>query len=353
MICELACFISPHGFGHATRIIALLQALHNHIPALKARLFTTVPETLFQNSGINLSYHPTVTDVGLVQRDAFVEDRPQTLEKLAALLPFAPSLIDRSAILCRTCRLIICDISPLGIEVGRKAGIPTLLVENFTWDWIYTQLGPNQGFAPYIELLSDSYSRADYRIQTDPVCTPAPCQLHCPPMARRRVLPPEQIKSAVATNGRKLVLISMGGVALDLPFLRDLHHHEDCLFVVAGQSREGLVGDNVRLLSGLSGLQHPDLIEAADLLICKSGYSTIAECHQTATPICCVGRDNFAESKVVERYVTEMMNGVVINKDYFFSGAWLENLEEMMARGREPLPVNGADRAAEFILSIL
>ena len=35
------------------------------------------------------------------------------------------------------------------------------------------------------------------------------------------------------------------------------------------------------------------------------------------------------------------------------AGTWLDDLEQMMLRRREPLPLNGADQAAEFILSIL
>ena len=350
---ELACFISPHGFGHATRTIALLQALQNRLSGLKARLFTTVPEALFQSSGVDVSYHRTNTDVGLVQRDAFVEDRAQTLEKLADLMPFAPSLIDSSAQLCRSCRLIICDISPLGIEVGQKAEIPTLLVENFTWDWIYSHMGTDTGFEPYIELLSDSYSRADFRIQTDPLCNPAWCHLHCPPMARRLMMAPDMIRNEIAADRRKIVLISMGGFGLELPFISDLQRYEDYLFIFAGQRQDSTISDNIRLLDRHTKLHHPDLINAADLLICKSGYSTIAECQQTATPICCVGTELFPESKVLERYVSKEMNGVVINEAYFFSGAWLEDLDEMLNHVREPLPVNGADLAAEFILSII
>ncbi len=93
MSLELACFISPHGFGHATRTVALLQALQTQLPELTARLFTVAPESLFKNSGVNYSYHHLVTDIGLVQNDAFREDRNQTIEKLAELLPFRDSLI--------------------------------------------------------------------------------------------------------------------------------------------------------------------------------------------------------------------------------------------------------------------
>lgn len=353
MTTELSCFISPHGFGHATRTIGLLQALQNHLPKLKARLFTTVPQSLFQGSDLNFSYHPAITDIGLVQHDAFVADRQQTIDRLAELIPFAPSLIGECADLCRFSRLIICDISSLGIEVGRSANIPTLLVENFTWDWIYTQMGTESGFEPYIKFLSNSYAKADFRIQTDPVCNPVPCDLHCPPMARRRTVERSLIRADLAASQRKIILISMGGVALDLPFLKDLRYFGDYFFVVAGQSRDGIIGDNIRLLGPHSGLHHPDLINGADLLICKSGYSTIAECQQTSTPICCVARENFGESEVVERYVAQEMNGTVISERYFFSGEWLNDLGEMMQRSRETLPANGADQAAEFIVSLL
>ena len=350
---ELGCFVSPHGFGHATRTIALLQALKNRIPGLKANVFTTVPPSLFQGSGIDHLYHPMSTDVGLVQRDAFNEDREKTRAKLAELLPYGASLINQGAELCRSCQLIVCDISCLGVEVGKVAKIPTLLVENFTWDWIYTQMGQDSGLEPYIELLSESYTKADFRIQTDPVCTRLPCDLHCAPMARRWFTPPDMIRAKIAGGERKIVLISMGGVGLEMPFFGAMLNHQEYLFLVAGQNSDGLIENNIRLIGPHSALHHPDLINAADLLICKSGYSTIAECQQTATPICCVTREGFAESKVVERYVSEEMNGTVIDENYFISGNWLGDLEKMAKRERSALPVNGADQAAEFVLSIL
>lgn len=353
MTTELACFISPHGFGHATRTIGLLQALQNNIPKLKAKLFTTVPRSLFQSSEVPFTYHPVITDVGLVQRDAFAEDRQQTIDKLAELMPFAPSLISDCAELCRSCRLIICDVSCLGIEVGKAASIPSILVENFTWDWIYSQMGPESGMEPYMEFLSHSYRKADYRIQTDPVCNPVPCDLHCPPIARKQVMTPTRMKEEIAAGRRKVVLISMGGFAFDPPFINDLRHHKEYLFLVAGQSHSEVMGDNIKLLGAHSALHHPDLINAADLLICKSGYSTIAECQQTATPICCVTTKRFAESEVIEHYVSEEMNGEIIEQSYFFGGTWINHLEELMLRRREPLPVNGADQAAEFVLSLV
>ena len=352
MSIELACFISPHGYGHATRIIGLLQALQRLTPDLRATLFTTAPPSLFQSSGVPFSYHRLSTDVGLVQRDAFHEDRHKTLETLAALIPFKQSLIDDCVRVCRSCRLVLCDISCLGIEVGRAAGIPSVLIENFTWDWIYSQMGAETGLEPFIEFFSRTYRKADYRIQTDPVSTPQPCDLKCQPMARRMVDERKQVRDQIGCTQPKVVLISMGGIPLDLPFLDRLQHYRDCLFIIAGQSRSGIIGGNVRLVGADDQLHHPDLINAADLLICKSGYSTVAECAQTHTPICCVSRDNFAESKILEGYVTVEMNGAVLDQAKFFSGDWLDDLELLMENTRKPAPVNGADQAAEFIATI-
>lgn len=352
MSIELACFISPHGYGHATRTIGLLQALQRLVPDLRARLFTTAPASLFQASGVPFTRHQLSTDVGLVQRDAFCTDRQETLHKLAALIPFEQSLISDCARLCRSSRLVLCDISCLGIEVGRAAGIPSVLVENFTWDWIYSQMGEQRDLGPFIDYFSRTYRKADYRIQTDPVCTPLPSDLHCYPMARRLIDGRQRLRDEIGPIQRQIVLVSMGGVPLDLPFLGQLQHYQDCLFIIAGQNRGGFIGDNVRLLGADDHFHHPDLINAADLLICKSGYSTVAECAQTRTPIGCVSRDNFAESKILEAYVTGKMNGAVLDQNHFFSGDWLDNLESLMANARKPAPVNGADQAAEFIATL-
>lgn len=357
MSLELACFISPHGFGHATRTVALLQGLRNQFPDLQAHLFTMAPQSLFENSGIPYSYHQLVTDVGLVQNDAFREDREQTIEKLAELIPFNDSLINHCAYLCRSCRLILCDISCLGIEVGQAVSIPSILIENFTWDWIYEQVAAGDngktGFEPFIDLFSYYYRRADYRIQTEPICNPVPCDFSCAPMARQQILDRNRMRDKLAVGAKKTILISMGGVALDLPFLDRLKDYDEYLFIVAGQKEECRLADNVRLLDSVNSLHHPDLINGCDLLICKSGYSTIAECLQTRTPICCVARQGFGESPVLEAYVTSEMNGTIVDKDSFIAGDWLEKLPRMLANKRNPAPVNGADQAAEFIRSLL
>jgi len=33
--------------------------------------------------------------------------------------------------------LSICEIAPMGILVAKETRVPAILVDNFTWDWIY------------------------------------------------------------------------------------------------------------------------------------------------------------------------------------------------------------------------
>ena len=137
---NIACFISPHGLGHAARAAAVLSALQQREPGIKLHLFTTAPARFFEASGCrNKYFHDEQTDVGFAQTSAFVSDLPETVRRLDAFLPFRPELVGRlSAIVRRSgCGLVLCDIAPLGIAVAREAAVPSVLIENFVWSRLY------------------------------------------------------------------------------------------------------------------------------------------------------------------------------------------------------------------------
>ncbi len=354
MTTEIGCFISPHGFGHATRTIALLSALHEIVPDLKARFLTTVPQALFKNCSFAATYHRITTDVGLMQRSALSADLRQTLDRLSRFIPVQDNLVCQCADICRNCRLLLCDISILGILTGKKVGKKSVLVENFTWDWIYRSLAEEEpALLPYADYFHECYGQADFRIQTQPLCQTAAHHIICPPIARKTRLEPAHLTELLGRKNRILVLITMGGIPLALPFLDLLGRYPDYFFVLAGQPEDVLHADNVMLISQNSPFHHPDLIAVADLLVCKSGYSTIAECSQTNTPICCVKRAGFAESAVLESWITNRMNGTILEPDEFFTGSWLEQLPALLKKTRAREPHNGARQAAAFISTLL
>ncbi len=309
---EIACFISPHGFGHATRTIAILEALQAVKPDLLFHLITTIPETLFQSTSLYYRYHPVTVDVGLLQKDSFSFDIPGTIKALRRFIPFAAPGLERLKKICAPSVLVLSDISILGIYVAKMCSIPAVLVENFTWDWIYAQFKQTPELQTFVAVFKELYAQADFHIQAEPACLRTPCDLRCQPISRSLRSVADDVRQALKSGNRKIVLVTTGGISTELPFVDLLSGYEDYYFILAGQKEEIQVGSNISALAHSTQLYHPDLINIADLVICKSGYSTIAECCQSSASVACVHRGEFPESAVLEQFVRRNLAGARI-----------------------------------------
>lgn len=350
--------ISGHGFGHATRAIAVMQALAARLP-VRFVILTTAPAWLFTDSlQTPHTVHRVETDIGLMQQDALHEDIAATLEALHRFYPLRQAPIDRAAALLQGCALVLCDIAPLGIAAAQRLGIPSLLVENFTWDWIYQGYVERcPGLKPLIEYLEPLFAEADHRIQTSPVCRPRAGALQVAPVARalRR---PELIRQRLFCQpGQPLVLLTMGGLGAgdqQRAALAPLLGQRDTVFVLAGWSRENEFSENLRFLAQDGPWYHPDLAAAADLVVGKTGYSTVAEAYQAHTAYAMVPRPGFREAAVLEAFVDNHLLSWKIDGDALVSGTWLEQLARLpAAQPSRPRPRNGAEQIADFLLSLL
>ena len=136
---SVAFFVTPHGFGHASRAIAVAESLGQLLPQLQIIFFTTIPKQHIAASIDNFKYEQLHCDVGLIQTDALTIDLSKTIECLSAFLPFDPTCVQYlvNYLQDEHCIAVISDIAPLGIKVAQAAGLPSVLIENFTWDWIY------------------------------------------------------------------------------------------------------------------------------------------------------------------------------------------------------------------------
>ncbi len=352
---EIACFISPHGFGHATRVIAVVEALQQIRPSVHAHFFTTVPSSLFTQTLTSFTRHPVEVDVGLVQSSALDCDIAATIRRLDKLQPYPRHLIEKLAALCAGCSLVLCDIAPLGIVVARAAGLPSILVENFTWDWIYRPyVKKHPRLAAHARFLHKLFNQADYRIQTEPLCDPVPSDLHCKPIFRRIQKGAYALKKQIDCPRQKLVVVTMGGVFQQLPSLRDTADFPDIYFLFTGQKETKQLGENMALLARDSPVYHPDLLNAADVVVCKAGYSTVAECCQAGARVISVGRADFPESVILQKYIRERLGGTAIGPKRYENGEWVPLAAALLA-GPKPAAAseNGAARVADFMTQFI
>ncbi len=356
---HIAFFISPHGFGHAARACAVIAALHEIDPTFHFDIFTRVPRWFFADSLRGaFTYHSLLTDIGLVQETALREDLPATVAALNRFLPFRPTLVrDCAARVARLkCDLVVCDIAPLGIAVARAASVPSVLVENFPWDWIYQGYRrdePRLGDA--ITYLRGMFRAADYHIQTEPVCRYDAADLITAPVSRAPRLSRQATREKLGIpRAAKAVLVTMGGIPGKYDFLHPLEQQRGVYFVIPGNGGAERRNGNLVMLPHRSEFYHPDLVNACDAVVGKLGYSTVAEVFRAGVPLGYVSRARFRESPIMARFVRTRMRGVPIPEAQFHSGDWLRHLPDLLAMPRvtrrEP---NGAAQAARFIAKLL
>ncbi len=353
---RIAYFISPHGYGHAARASAVMTALRKIDPAIDFEIFTKVPRQFFEGSlGPRFGYHTLLTDVGLAQKSSMVEDIDETIRRLDEFLPFSPAHTEQVARRLKQlgCQLVLCDISPLGLAVAQAAGLPAVLIENFTWDWIYTgYLAEDERMGRHIDYLQAIFATADYHIQTTPVCQPQPVDLTTRPVSRPSRTPRSDIRQQLGVpEAGKLVMVTMGGSgSWGTPVLESLQALENVHFIIANNSQTQERHGNVIILSRHSDLFHPDLVNAADALIGKAGYSTLAEVYYAGIPYGYILRPKFRESAILESYIETTMRGLPLTERQFENGAWLSRLPELLALPRlDRDGPNGADQIAAFI----
>lgn len=357
---NVAYFISSHGFGHASRASAIMDALSARIPQIHFEIYTGTPEWLFTDSAVrNYTYHPGAVDVGLVQSSPMEHDLPKTVAEVDAFLDRIPrNSADLAAELKQeNVQAVICDISPLGIVAGKKAGLPVFLFENFTWDWIYEPY--TEECPAFIEInrrLRDIFSMPDHRMQSEPLCDRLPePEVLIPPVSRRPHHSPETLrKSLDIPEHHRIGLISMGGIPENLDFAVDSRIPDDVTLLLPGTfERTEKIGNKV-LLPHHSGFYHPDMIHAADFVIGKAGYSTIAEVCAAGAAYGFISREHFRESDVTSAFLRCRPNTLEISQARFDAFTLDEEITELLRLGKTaPQPVCGRDAAADFILQTL
>jgi len=356
---RIAYFITPHGFGHAARASAVMDAVRITFPSVSFDIFTTVPKWFFDDSLLGrFTYHEFPSDVGLLQKTPFSHDLEETIERLDRFLPFNPALLSETAdfLKRRACRLVVCDIASIGISIAAEAGIPSVLIENFTWDWIYEDfIYDNAHMGRHVDFLRKIYRAADYHIQASPVCNPQKTNMTTVPISRQVRVSCLRVREALGVSPeKKMVLLTTGGVQEKYRFLESLTSQPEICFVVPGGSDRPERHDNLILLPHRSNFFHPDLVNAANAVVGKAGYSTIAEVYQAGVPFGYVPRSNFRETAKLVAFIEKEMKGLCISIEDFKAGKWLRNIFQLLnLQLTQRFDRNGSYQAAAIITDLV
>jgi hypothetical protein len=341
-------YISGHGLGHASRSVELIEALTRRCRDLRLVIRTSAAAWAFDRvRGPHVEVQPVVTDPGAVQRDSLRLDEDETARRAAEFYGRFDRHVEAEAACLRQvgAALVIGDIPPLAIAAAHHAGIPSVAIANFTWDWIYAYYPRFERIAPgVIDTIAGGYAHATKALRL-PIHggfgSMSAVTSDIPFIARRSACDPAATRRLLGIDGhRPIALSSFGGHGLDLPYDR--------------LARSGL---KVLLPSPHppAGLRYEDLVAAADVVVSKPGYGIVSECVANGTALLYTSRGRFAEYDVMLAEMPRLLRCRYLAPHDLIAGNWREAIEALLAQPPPPerAHVDGAAVAASIILDLI
>ena len=339
-------YISGHGFGHAARAIELIREIRAQRSDARVVVRTSVPSWLFAPiAGEAVQVQALETDTGVVQIDSLHLDEDQTARTAAR---FFADFDRRAAIEAELIRgvgadLVAGDIPPLAFAAAQRAGVPSVAIGNFTWDWIYGIYPAFNRVAPnVIPAIRRAYATATRALRLplhggfEPM---AGRVFDIPFIARRSTRDRVETRRRLGLAGdRPVLLLSFGGYGINLP-LEALRRSER--FTIIEPMRKPP-----------DGLLYQDLVAAADVVVSKPGYGIVSECVANATALLYTSRGRFVEYDLIVEQMPGILRCRYLSQEDLLAGHWAEAIEGLLAQPAAPdVPaVNGAAVAAEYIV---
>jgi L-arabinokinase len=364
-------YISGHGFGHAARSIEVINAILAARPETAVIVRTSAARWLFDLTVRGpVEFHAAECDTGVWQFDSLHLDEGRTLERARAFDAGFAARVEEEVSFLRGvgATSVVADVPPLAFAAASAAGLPSIALGNFTWDWIYADYLDRErppGSRDFLRTIEDAYRQAalvlrlpmwgGFEAFTAPI-------VDLPFVARHSQHEPTETKAHLGLSGDwPLVLVSFGGHdlrSLDLGALARLHRYRVILTGLQDPSADipsdsSLVWvDEANLYR--RGFRYEDLVRACDVVATKPGYGIIAECLANETAMLYTSRGRFREYEVLVEAMPRFLCCRFIEQEALQAGRWEASLDALLAQPARPArpATNGAEVAAATILEL-
>jgi L-arabinokinase len=340
-------YISGHGFGHASRDIELINALAAARPDARFVVRTTVPRWLFDSANVPLDVQVVETDPGVAQIDSLRLDVDETVRRAAAFHQDFDTRVEREAadLVRARADIVLGDIPPLAFAAATRAGVPSVAIANFTWDWIYRFYPEFEERAPeVVPAMQQAYAQATLglRLPLHGGFEALAAQTRdIPFIARRSSVSREETRRRLGVPGGKpIVLPSFGAYGVALPYDR---------------LRESDAFTLLTLTHPPDGLKYQDVVAATDVVVSKPGYGIVSECAANGAALLYTSRGEFAEYDVFVTGMPRILRCRHISHDQLFEGRWEEAIDALLRQGapQQRPRVDGAAVAAAEIEKLM
>lgn len=356
----LAAYVSGHGFGHATRTAEVLKAIRRVEPELPIVVTTSAPLGLFEGVvAPPLRLRQLECDVGLAQRDALTVDLAATAERWKEHARKLPSLVLEEAAFLRhgRARVVLGDVPPLAFAAAAEAGVPSVALANFSWDWIYRHYaGRHSMLGEAAAACANAYSSCSLllRLPFSGDLSAFPKVEDIPLVARHPRVNRLDARRRLELPSGPLVLLSFGGLSMPGFDPAVLEGSSGLSFFWVGEAPPSSANNLTvvpRARLAELGLGYEDVVAAADVVVTKPGYGIVSDAIAAGTAIVYTERGDFPEYEIL-----------VAGMKRWLPCAYVSNADLLSSRRREPIAavlralvpepprLDGAEMAAARIL---
>lgn len=361
IVANIAYYISSHGYGHAARQQAVIKELAKHDCSIHVR--TATPDKFFKSAS---SIHHQRYDIGMIQADALHFDIPASLQWMAEFLSEQETLIEQEVAFIhkKNIRLVVSDMPAIVCEIASRAGVPSVVVTHFTWDWVYGHyMDSYPQYQPIVDTLRAQYDKATLALQMqipkphifDMFRTVEPVGLiyNQPTKSRAEIRAEFDIP-----DDMPMVLLSMGGHSWGDSNIRSLKHFKDAIFLVMPGAWEQVKDKPERFRPvPMAYDEYHNLIAAADVLVGKAGGSTVAEVigHRTPMIYTTQGREQWRETDLLADTLESYGSVQHVSMSDFLAGNWVDLLPEFLSKHHQWADIdrNGVSTTALRLLEML
>lgn len=311
-------------------------------------LRSEAPARVFEPERLGLRLSVAPIDPGLRQHNALDIDRGASLQAHESFVADWQARVDGEAEwLGRIgASLVVGDVPPLAFAAAARAGLPSLSVANFSWDWILEPFGRDEPrWRPIVERYRAAYARATrlLRLPLHGEMSAFREIVDVPLLVNRARDTRERCRAALGLppeERRRLVLLSFGGLGG---------------FDDGPDPAEDL--SSYRLLRDAASLRlpHHEVVCAADAVIGKPGYSTVAEALAHGTRYLYLPRPEFREVGPLLEGLERLGCAAEIPRSDFERGRWRAALDALFSRPAPAPPPrsDGAEAVAQHVLEAL
>jgi hypothetical protein len=354
---RIAAFVTPHGYGHAAIVTAVLDAVLARRDDVEVTLVTTVPESVLRGQ---LPHpfahvpHAGRSDFGLLMTSSTGVRVAESAAAYAAAHTAWPAVVAEEAALLRRLApdLVLSCAGYACLAAAADLGIPAAGLGPFSWRSVFAAYcGDSPAATRILEQMDAAYGAASLFLETTPaVPTGLPNVRRVGPVGRPQAVDGGALRRRLGLgDDTVLALLALGGIAESVD-LRSWPAMPGISWLVAGS----WAGRSDMLPVAAAGVSVPQAIQACDVVVTKPGYGTFVEAACGGTAVLYRARLDWPETDGLSRWLGTHVPVDCIDDATFSRGALADKLHMLVQGRRDPLghPF-GNEQAADLLEMLL